>query len=113
MIFIHTGEPKYDKICGIHVEGKNMSIALDLPPVIKREVRYCANARGISFAQFLFELVGKESIRIRAERSRRTKPNACDFIGHGSKFDNTPITTAEHMAEMQENRSKMRTGRLI
>ena len=31
-----------------------MSIALDLPPVIEQDVRYCANARGISFAQFVF-----------------------------------------------------------
>ena len=79
-----------------------MSVALELPPVIEQEVRYCANARGISFVQFLFELVEKEAARIRAERSRRVKPNVSDFIGYGLKFDDTPMTTAEYMAEMRE-----------
>jgi hypothetical protein len=81
---------------------KNMSVALELPPVIEQEVRYCANARGISFVQFLFELVEKEAARIRAERARRVKPNVSDFIGYGLKFDDTPMTTAEYMAEMRE-----------
>jgi hypothetical protein len=62
--------------------------------------------RGISFAQFVFDLVEKEATRIRAERSRRTKPNVSDFIGYGLKFDNTPMTTAEYMAEMREGESE-------
>ena len=83
-----------------------MSVALDLPPTIEQEVRYCANMRGISFAQFVFDLVEKEAIRIRAERSRRAKPNVSDFIGYGLKFDNTPMTTAEYMAEMREGEAE-------
>ena len=79
-----------------------MSIALDLPPVIEQDVRYCANARGISFAQFVFELVEREAARIRAERTNRVKPNVSDFIGYGLRFDDKPTTTAEYMAEMRE-----------
>ena len=86
-----------------------MSIALDLPPVIEQDVRYCANARGISFAQFVFELVEREAARIRAERTNRVKPNVSDFIGYvsdfigyGLKFCDKPATTAEYMAEMRE-----------
>lgn len=83
-----------------------MSVALDLPPTIEQEVRYCANMRGISFAQFVFDLVEKEAARIRAERSRRVKPNVSDFIGYGLKFDDTPMTTAEYMAEMREGEAE-------
>ena len=79
-----------------------MSIALDLPPVVEQDVRYCANARGISFAQFVFELVEKEAARIRSERSSRVKPNVSDFIGYGLRFDDKPTTTAEYMVEMRE-----------
>lgn len=79
-----------------------MSIALDLPPIIEQDVRYCANARGISFAQFVFELVEKEAKRIRTERLTRVKPNVSDFIGYGLRFDDKPVTTAEYMAEMRE-----------
>lgn len=83
-----------------------MSIALDLPPSIEQDVMYCANARGISFAQFVFELVEKEAIRIRYERSRRAKPNVSDFIGYGLQFDDKPTTTAEYMAEMREGETE-------
>ena len=79
-----------------------MSIALDLPPAVERDVRCCADARGISLAQLVFELVAKEAARIREERARRVKPNVCDFIGYGLKFDPTPMTTAQYMAEMRE-----------
>ena len=79
-----------------------MSIALDLPPVIEQDVRYCANARGISFAQFVFELVEREAACIRAERANRVKPNVSDFIGYGLKFCDKPATTAEYMTEMRE-----------
>jgi hypothetical protein len=81
-----------------------MSVALDLPPTIEQEVRYCANMRGVSLAQFVFDLVEKEASRIRAERSRRAKPNVSDFIGYGLKFYNTSMTTAEYMAEMHERK---------
>ena len=79
-----------------------MSIALDLPPTIEQDVRYCANARGVSFAQFVFDLVAREASRIRAERSARVKPNVSDFIGYGLRFGDNPATTAEYMAEMRE-----------
>lgn len=79
-----------------------MSIALDLPPAVERDVRCCADERGISFAQFVFELVAKEAARIRSERAHRVKPNVSDFLGYGLKFDQTPMTTAEYMAEMRE-----------
>lgn len=79
-----------------------MSIALDLPPAVERDVRCCANERGISFAQFVFELVAKEAARIRTERTHRAKPNVSDYLGYGLKFDSTPMTTAEYMAEMRE-----------
>lgn len=79
-----------------------MSIALDLPPIIEQDIKYCANARGISFSQFVFELVEKEAARIRSERANRVKPNVSDFIGYGLRFDDNPMTTAEYMAEMRE-----------
>ena len=79
-----------------------MSIALDLPPVIEQDVRYCANARGISLAQFVFELVEREAARIRKERANRVQPNVSDFIGYGLKFCDKPATTVEYMAEMRE-----------
>ena len=79
-----------------------MSIALDLPPVIEQDVRYCANARGISLAHVVFELVEREAARIRSERASRVKPNVSDFIGYGLRFDDKPTTTAEYMAEMRE-----------
>ena len=82
-----------------------MSVALELPPVIEEEVRCCANAQGVSFAQFLVEIVEKEVARIRAERSKRRRPNVSDFIGYGLKFDDTPMTTAEYMAEMRDGES--------
>ena len=79
-----------------------MSVALELLLVIEQEVRYCANARDVSFVQFLSELVEKEAARIRTERFRCAKPNASAFIGYGLKFDDTPMTTAEYMAEIRE-----------
>ena len=69
-----------------------MSIALDLPPVIEQDVRYCANARGISFAQFVFELVEREAARIRAERTNRVKPNVPAFV------PNVPIGSSRMLA---------------
>ena len=59
------------------------------------------HARYLFFSQFVFDLIEKEAARIRAERSRRVKPNVSDFIGYGLKFDDTPMTTAEYMAEMR------------
>ena len=87
-----------------------MSIALDLPPVIEQDVRYCANARGISLAQFVFELVEREAARIRSERASRVKPNVSDFIGYGLRFDDKPTTTAEYMAEMREGEALSAIG---
>ena len=66
-------------------------------------MRYCANARGISFAQFVFELVEREAARIRAEQlSRRVKPKVSDYIGYGLRFDDNVVTTTEYMAEVRE-----------
>lgn len=81
---------------------RKLSVALDLPPAIEQTVRNCAKARGISFAQFVFELVEREAARIHAEQARRVRPNVSDFIGYGLKFDDRPTTTAEYMAEMRE-----------
>ena len=87
-----------------------MSIALDLPPVIEQDVRYCANARGISLAQFVFELVEREAARIRKERVNRVQPNVSDFVGYGLKFCDMPATTAEYMAEMRGGRWRTPIG---
>ena len=79
-----------------------MSIALEFPAGFEQDIRYGAAMRGISTVQFIFELVEREAIRIRAERAKRSKPNVSDFIGYGLKFCNKPETTAEYMAEMRE-----------
>ena len=46
-------------------------IALDIPPVMEQEVRHCANARGVTFSQFVFELVEREVARFRTEKAKR------------------------------------------
>ena len=50
-----------------------MSVTLNVPVAMEDEVRYCANQRGISLSQFIFELVEKEARRIREERSRQAE----------------------------------------
>ena len=50
-----------------------MSVTLDVPRTIESEVQYCANQRGISLSQFIFELVEKEADRIRRERELRAE----------------------------------------
>jgi len=79
-----------------------MSIALELSSEVEQDVRCCANERGISLVQFVLEVVAKEAARVRAESTKRAKPNIADFLGYGLKFDSTPMTTAEYMAEMRE-----------
>lgn len=79
-----------------------MSLAMEFPPVIEQDVLYCANARGISTVQLVFDLVKTEAARIRSEQAKRIKPNVRDFIGYGLRFSDKSATTAEYMAEMRE-----------
>jgi len=79
-----------------------MSISLELPSAVEQDVRCYANERGVSLVQFVLEAVTKEAARVRAESAKRAKPNIADFLGYGLKFDSTPMTTAEYMAEMRE-----------
>ena len=50
-----------------------MSVTLNVPRSIENEVRYCANLRGISLSQFVFELVERVAARIRQERERQAE----------------------------------------
>ena len=50
-----------------------MSVTLNVPAAMEDEVRYCANQRGISLSQFIFELVEKEARRVRQERERHAE----------------------------------------
>ena len=50
-----------------------MSVTLNVPVAMEDEVRYCANQRGISLSQFVFELVEKEARCIREERLRQAE----------------------------------------
>ena len=50
-----------------------MSVTLNVPAAMEDEVRYCANQRGISLSQFIFELVEKEARRISQERERHAE----------------------------------------
>ena len=47
-----------------------MSITLEMPQKVESEVRFGASRQGVTFAQFIFNLVEKEASRLRAERER-------------------------------------------
>ena len=50
-----------------------MSVTLNVPIAMEDEVRYCADQRGISLSQFIFELVEKEARRLRESRTRHAE----------------------------------------
>ena len=50
-----------------------MSVMVDLPPMIERDMQYCIHERGVDFSQLFFSLIEKEAARIRSEKAKKAE----------------------------------------